>query len=170
MEASVYHRGGRFDGCAAVGPSVTVGRPQGERMRRWSEVGQRIAATTRTSEKTRLLADYLATEVAYAFADAEDKALFIESQEKQLLKALFDAVAKENCLGVKLKTYYAKKRKEYEHSFPDFYDNDLRQLFDAGPDEPGRVKATPAMVDGDIHHEPLQQAVGPLQEFDGVAT
>ncbi len=30
-------------------------------MRRWSEVGQRIAATTRTSEKTRLLADYLAT-------------------------------------------------------------------------------------------------------------
>lgn len=30
-------------------------------MRRWSEVGQRIAATTRTSEKTHLLADYLAT-------------------------------------------------------------------------------------------------------------
>ena len=30
-------------------------------MRRWSEVGERIAATTRTSEKTRLLADYLAT-------------------------------------------------------------------------------------------------------------
>ena len=32
------------------------------------------------------------------------------------------------------------------------------------------VKATPAMVNGDIHHETLQQAVGPLQEFDGVAT
>ena len=30
-------------------------------MRRWSEVGERIAATTRTSEKTRLLAEYLAT-------------------------------------------------------------------------------------------------------------
>ena len=30
-------------------------------MRRWSEVAQRIAATTRTSEKTQLLADYLAT-------------------------------------------------------------------------------------------------------------
>ena len=30
-------------------------------MRRWSEVGERIAATTRTSEKTHLLADYLAT-------------------------------------------------------------------------------------------------------------
>ncbi len=29
-------------------------------MRRWSEVAERVAATTRTSEKTRLLADYLA--------------------------------------------------------------------------------------------------------------
>jgi hypothetical protein len=47
-----------------------------------------------------------------------------------------------DCLNVKLKTYYAKKRKEYEHSFPDFYDNDLRQLFDAGADVEGRVKAS----------------------------
>ena len=47
-----------------------------------------------------------------------------------------------DCLNVKLKTYYAKKRKEYEHSFPDFYDNDLRQLFDAGADIEGRVKAS----------------------------
>jgi len=30
-------------------------------MRRWSEVAERIAATTRTSEKTHVLADYLAT-------------------------------------------------------------------------------------------------------------
>jgi ATP-dependent DNA ligase len=30
-------------------------------MRRWSEVAERVAATTRTSEKTSLLADYLAT-------------------------------------------------------------------------------------------------------------
>jgi len=30
-------------------------------MRRWSEVAERVAATTRTSEKTRLLADYLPT-------------------------------------------------------------------------------------------------------------
>jgi DNA ligase-1 len=30
-------------------------------MRRWSEVAERVAATTRTSEKTALLADYLAT-------------------------------------------------------------------------------------------------------------
>ena len=32
------------------------------------------------------------------------------------------------------------------------------------------MKAAPAMVDGNIHHEALQQAVGPLQEFDGVAS
>jgi hypothetical protein len=51
-------------------------------------------------------------------------------------------VADYDCLNVKLKTYYAKKRKEYEHSFPDFYDNDLRQLFDAGADVEGRVKAS----------------------------
>ena len=51
-------------------------------------------------------------------------------------------VADHDCLDVKLKTYYAKKRKEYEHSFPDFYDNDLRQLFDAGADVEGRVKAS----------------------------
>lgn len=51
-------------------------------------------------------------------------------------------VPDHDCLNVKLKTYYAKKRKEYEHSFPDFYDNDLRQLFDAGADVEGRVKAS----------------------------
>ena len=48
-------------------------------------------------------------------------------------------VADYDCLNVKLKTYYAKKRKEYEHSFPDFYDNDLRQLFDAGAQHEGRA-------------------------------
>ena len=51
-------------------------------------------------------------------------------------------VADYDCLNVKLKTYYAKKRKEYEDSFPDFYDNDLRQLFDAGEGVEGRVKAS----------------------------
>ena len=51
-------------------------------------------------------------------------------------------VADYDCLNVKLKTYYAKKRKEYEHSFPDFYDRDLRQLFDAGEGVEGRVKAS----------------------------
>jgi hypothetical protein len=51
-------------------------------------------------------------------------------------------VADYDCLNIKLKTYYAKKRKDYEDSFPDFYDNDLRQLFDAGESEEGRVKAS----------------------------
>jgi hypothetical protein len=37
-----------------------------------------------------------------------------------------------NFLNLKLKTYYARKRKLYEDSYPDFYDRDLRQLF-AGP-------------------------------------
>lgn len=49
-------------------------------------------------------------------------------------------------LSVKLKTYYAKKRKFYEDAYPDLYpdsyDNDLRLLFAAGPDVPGRVKAS----------------------------
>ncbi len=56
-------------------------------MRRWSEVAARIAATTRTSEKTRLLADYLATLpppdlapaavffTGRAFAEADQRAL-----------------------------------------------------------------------------------------------
>jgi hypothetical protein len=65
-------------------------------------------------------------------------------------------VADYNCLNVKLKTYYAKKRKEYEHSFPDFYDNDLRQLFDASPEEPGRVKASAYLR---RHRRDLENAV-----------
>jgi hypothetical protein len=39
--------------------------------------------------------------------------------------------AEYNCLNVKLKTYYARKRKLYEDTYPDFYDADLRQLFAA---------------------------------------
>jgi hypothetical protein len=42
-----------------------------------------------------------------------------------------------DCLNLKLRTYYARKRKQYEDIYPDFYDRDLRQLFagaaDAGP-------------------------------------
>ena len=41
-----------------------------------------------------------------------------------------------NFLNIKLKTYYARKRKLYEDSYPDFYDRDLRQLF-AGASEAG---------------------------------
>src|SRR2546421_2491574 len=51
-------------------------------------------------------------------------------------------VADYDCLNVKLKTYYARKRKLYEDSYPDFYDNDLKQLFAAGPEIVGRVKAS----------------------------
>ncbi len=40
-------------------------------------------------------------------------------------------VADYDCLNLKLKTYYARKRKFYEDTYPDFYDADLRQLFAA---------------------------------------
>jgi hypothetical protein len=51
-------------------------------------------------------------------------------------------VADHDCLDVKLKVHYARKRKRYEDSYPDFYDNDLRQLFaaDAGADR--RMRAS----------------------------
>jgi hypothetical protein len=51
-------------------------------------------------------------------------------------------VGEHDCLNVKLKTYYARKRKAYEHSFPDFYDNDLRRLFGAEGPAAGTVKAS----------------------------
>ena len=65
-------------------------------------------------------------------------------------------VSDHDCLNVKLKTYYAKKRKLYEDSFPDFYDNDLRQLFDAGADIEGRVKASAYLRH---HRRQLEDAV-----------
>jgi hypothetical protein len=43
-----------------------------------------------------------------------------------------------DCLNLKLKTYYARKRKLYEDTYPDFYDADLRQLFFA----PAGIKAS----------------------------
>ena len=43
-----------------------------------------------------------------------------------------------DCLNLKLKTYYARKRKLYEDTYPDFYDADLRQLFAA----PAGLKAS----------------------------
>lgn len=46
-----------------------------------------------------------------------------------------------DCLNLKLKTYYARKRKLYEDTYPDFYDADLRELF-AAPAGPGRIKAS----------------------------
>jgi hypothetical protein len=47
-------------------------------------------------------------------------------------------VAEYNCLNLKLKTYYARKRKFYEDTYPGFYDADLRQLFAA----PAGIKAS----------------------------
>src|SRR5438552_5142019 len=40
-------------------------------------------------------------------------------------------LAEYNCLNIKLKTYYVRKRKLYADTYPDFYDTDLRQLFAA---------------------------------------
>jgi hypothetical protein len=47
-----------------------------------------------------------------------------------------------NCLNIKLKTYYARKRKLYEDSYPDFYDRDLRQLFPGAPGAGPALKAS----------------------------
>jgi hypothetical protein len=47
-------------------------------------------------------------------------------------------VADYDCLNIKLKTYYARKRKLYEDTYPGFYDADLRQLFAA----PAGLKAS----------------------------
>jgi len=47
-------------------------------------------------------------------------------------------VADYDCLNIKLKTYYAHKRKLYADTYPDFYDADLRQLFAA----PAGIKAS----------------------------
>jgi hypothetical protein len=51
-------------------------------------------------------------------------------------------VAEYNCLNIKLKTYYARKRKLFEDAYPDFYDADLGELFPAASDGPGRIKAS----------------------------
>ncbi|HAM73927.1 MAG TPA: hypothetical protein DCM86_20040 [Verrucomicrobiales bacterium] len=51
-------------------------------------------------------------------------------------------VADHDCLNLKLKTYYARKRKLFEDAYPDFYDNDLRHLFTAGPEAADRVRAS----------------------------
>jgi hypothetical protein len=50
-------------------------------------------------------------------------------------------VAEYNCLNLKLKTYYARKRKQFADTYPDFYDAELRQLFSAQPG-PGRIYAS----------------------------
>ena len=47
-----------------------------------------------------------------------------------------------NFLNIKLKTYYARKRKQYEDTYPDFYDRDLRQLFAGAPEAGPARKAS----------------------------
>ncbi len=47
-----------------------------------------------------------------------------------------------DCLNIKLKTYYARKRKLYEDTYPDFYDRDLRQLFSGAADAGASLKAS----------------------------
>jgi hypothetical protein len=64
--------------------------------------------------------------------------------------------AEHDCLNIRLQTYYARKRKLYEDSYPDFYDNDLRQLFAAGPETAGRQKASRYLRH---HRRPLMNAV-----------
>ncbi len=51
-------------------------------------------------------------------------------------------VADYDFLNLKLKTYYARKRKLFADSYPDFYDNDLKQLFVAGVEVAGRLPAS----------------------------
>jgi hypothetical protein len=65
-------------------------------------------------------------------------------------------VTDHHCLNVKLKTYYARKRKLNEDSYPDFYDNDLKQLFAAAPDAAGRLKASRYLA---RHRRPLLDSV-----------
>lgn len=47
-----------------------------------------------------------------------------------------------NCLNLKLKTYYARKRKANEDTYPDFYDRDLRELFTGAADAGAGRKAS----------------------------
>jgi hypothetical protein len=49
--------------------------------------------------------------------------------------------SEHSSLNQKLKTYYHKKRKQYEESYPDFYDNDLKTLFTDQEAERSDVKA-----------------------------
>jgi hypothetical protein len=47
-----------------------------------------------------------------------------------------------DCLNIKLKTYYKRKRKQYEESFTEFYERDLRRLFVTKAAEEERERAS----------------------------
>jgi hypothetical protein len=51
-------------------------------------------------------------------------------------------VADFDCLNVKLKNHYLRKRKLYEDAYEDFYDADLQKLFSAPEDATDRLKAS----------------------------
>lgn len=51
-------------------------------------------------------------------------------------------VADVDCLNVKLKTHYARKRELFADTYPDFYDRDLRALFGAATGDPAAMPAT----------------------------
>lgn len=51
-------------------------------------------------------------------------------------------VTEHDGLGIKLKTYFRRKRKLYQESFPDFYDKDLKTLFTEIPEERGPSRAS----------------------------
>jgi hypothetical protein len=61
-----------------------------------------------------------------------------------------------DCLNQKLKTYYARKRKLYEDTYPEFYDNDLRQLFSAGAEGEHRRKASEYLR---VHRKQIMNSV-----------
>jgi hypothetical protein len=62
-----------------------------------------------------------------------------------------------DCLKLKLKTYYASKRKLYEENYPDFYDKDLRKLFSAAAELEGAEQASRYLRS---RRRPIMNAVG----------
>jgi hypothetical protein len=61
-----------------------------------------------------------------------------------------------DCLNQKLKTYYARKRKLYEDTYPDFYDNDLKHLFRASPEGGNRRRASEHLR---VHRKQIMNSV-----------
>ena len=66
-------------------------------------------------------------------------------------------VADYNCLNVKLKTYYARKRRLYEDTYPNFYDADLRQLFAAPGRDQGELVSAAAAAAADELGLPMDE-------------
>ncbi|NQU10495.1 hypothetical protein HQ590_06885 [bacterium] len=59
-------------------------------------------------------------------------------------------------LNLKLKTYYARKQKQYEQDRPDFFDRDLKALFAGGGEATARQKASRYLRQ---HRRPIMAAV-----------